>query len=138
MHNRRHPLLCVRSTDYNECVYFQLAKIMGELHGWKPSQSGKENRPKAVRRVRQESSDVLYKPHANRLRERKSPRRNPGRAARPEYLIDETTRPCTPDSGIGSLFSGSPGVSLSIIQLIEHYLLCDDIVSGLQCRGGCE
>lgn len=63
---------------------------MGELKGWRP---GKENKPKPqlvkperpVIRERRRSAPTPTKTHTPQ-------RRNPGRAARPLNLLDETSR----------------------------------------------
>ena len=98
-----------------------MAKIMGELQGWKP---GKENRPRSVsstpNKQRSSPSKRRHSHHAAHLGEVVSPRRNPGRAARPDYLTDETSSPHTPDSGIGSLFYDSPGVCVCVNSLVPN------------------
>lgn len=87
---------------------------MGEMQGWKMSDGKRKPpvvRPKSgalahsKKRSRREAD--LDEEGEERSRRR---RRNPGRAARPGHLMDGSSRPCTPDSGFGSIFS-SPGVS---------------------------
>ena len=75
---------------------------MGDLKGWNP---GKRTKPPAYTPTKRRSSRV-FDDDAPKVR-----RRNPGRAARPEHLVDDTSRPPSPDSGVGSLFVGSPSVS---------------------------
>ncbi|XP_067951686.1 cell division cycle-associated protein 7-like [Watersipora subatra] len=80
-----------------------LAKIMGDLQGCKrvlaKPKSGSISKP----------AQFCPKPKSARAYPSRDTvrRRNPGRAARPESYVDETSRPHTPDSGFGSLHSCS-------------------------------